>query len=50
MKHYKITFVDNITAETEEEAYNKLLAYLASCSFYGDATAFTFDEEDVHEI
>ena len=50
MKHYKITFVDNITAETEEEAYNKLLRYLNSCAFYGDATAFNFEEEETYEM
>ncbi len=50
MKHFKITFVDNITAETEEEAYNKLLRYLNSCVFYGDATAFNFEQEEVYEM
>jgi hypothetical protein len=50
MKQLKITFVDNISAETEEEAYSKLLRYLDSCAFYGDATAFNFEQEETYEM
>jgi hypothetical protein len=50
MKQFKITFVDNISAETEEEAYSKLLRYLDSCAFYGDATAFNFEQEETYEM
>lgn len=42
MKTYKVTFVDEIEAETEEEAYHKLLVYLSECVQYDDVTAFDF--------
>jgi hypothetical protein len=45
MKTYKVTFTDTIQANTEEEAYDKLLGYLAECVQFGDVTAFDFTEE-----
>lgn len=45
MKTYKVTFTDTIQANTEEEAYDKLLGYLAECVQFGDVTAFDFAEE-----
>jgi len=47
---FKILFEDEIEAETEPEAYDKLLAYLSECVSVGDVTAFEFippgDEEN----
>ena len=43
-KTYRVSFVDNVTASSEEEAYEILLDYLAKCAKYGDATAFSFEE------
>lgn len=42
MKTFTVTFTDEIEAETEQEAYHKLLEYLADCAQYGDVTAFDF--------
>lgn len=44
MKTFRVQFVDEITAETEEDAYELLLTYLRDCAEYGDATAFNFEE------
>lgn len=44
MKTFRVSFVDDITAETEEAAYLILLNYLRDCAEYGDATAFQFEE------
>jgi len=44
MKTFRVQFVDEITAETEEDAYEVLLRYLRDCAEYGDATAFQFEE------
>ena len=49
MKTYRVQFVDLITAESEEAAYDILLRYLSDCAKYGDATAFEFQEEDIKE-
>ena len=44
MKTFRVQFLDDISAETEEEAYAILLESLASMAKYGDATAFQFQE------
>lgn len=44
---YTITFKDTIDAETEEQAYDKLLEYLKKCVDNGDVTAFNFDKMEV---
>jgi len=44
MKTFRVQFVDEITAETEEDAYEILLRYLRDCGEYSDATAFNFEE------
>ena len=44
MKTFRVQFVDEITAKTEEDAYKILLNYLRDCAEYGDATAFQFEE------
>lgn len=43
-KTYRVSFIDNVTASSEEEAYEILLDYLAKCVKYQDATTFTFEE------
>ena len=49
MKTFRVQFVDEITAETEEDAYEVLLRYLRDCAEYGDATAFQFEEVEHKE-
>lgn len=49
MKTFRVTFVDDITAKTEEGAYTILLNYLRDCAEYGDATAFQFEEVEYKE-
>ena len=44
MKTFKVTFVDEIVAESEEQAYCILLKYLTGCVEYEDVTAFDFKE------
>ena len=50
-KTYRVSFVDNVTASSEEEAYEILLDYLAKCVKYQDATAFSFEEtqEEIYQ-
>jgi ATP-dependent Zn protease len=42
---YKVTFEDVIEADTEEQAYQHILAYLEECVRYDDVTAFNFEVE-----
>ena len=44
MKTFRVQFVDEITAETEEDAYEILLRYLSDCAEYKDVNAFQFEE------
>ena len=46
MKKYKVTFVDEIKAETLEDAYDQLILYLSECAYNGDITTFKFEEID----
>jgi len=46
MKKYKVTFVDEIKAETLEDAYDQLILYLSECAYHGDITTFKFEEID----
>jgi ATP-dependent Zn protease len=43
-KQFRINFNDVIEADTEEEAWSKLLDYLAECVQYKDVTVFDFEE------
>lgn len=45
MKIFNVTFTDQISAETEEDAYAVLLQYLESVTENGDVEAFGFSEE-----
>ena len=44
MKSFEISFEDIIQAETEEEAYDMFLEYLAECVKMRDVEAFKFKE------
>ena len=44
MISFEISFEDIIQAETEEEAYDMFLDYLAECVQMRDVTAFKFEE------
>ena len=44
MKTFKVTFTDTIQAETEEEAYHRLIVYLQDVVEFEDVTAFDFQE------
>ena len=42
MALYEVTFRDEIEADSEEEAYDDFLKYLAECVHHQDVTAFQF--------
>ena len=44
MKKFKVTFRDEIEAESEEEAYKNIRDFCASVYNSGDLTAFLFEE------
>jgi hypothetical protein len=44
VKKYLVTFKDKFSAETEEDAYDQLLKYLAEMVRYQDVVAFNFKE------
>jgi hypothetical protein len=44
MAFYEITFRDEIEVDSEEEAYDYFLKYLAECVHNQDVTAFQFDD------
>lgn len=46
---YKVSFQDEIEAETPEKAYDEILAYLQDCVENGDVTAFNFTDENGEE-
>ena len=50
-KTYRVTFIDNVTANSEEEAYEALIHYMGQCVKYKDLTCFTFEEaeEEQHQ-
>ena len=43
---WEVTFRDVIKADSEEEAYDKFLEYLAECVRYGDITTFDFYKKE----
>lgn len=43
-KQFRVKFNDVIKADTEEEAWSKLLDYLAECVQDRDVTVFDFEE------
>ena len=44
MRKFKVTFIDYIEAESEEDAYDNVLDYCAEVYNSGDVTAFKFEE------
>jgi hypothetical protein len=44
MKKFKVTFRDEIEAESEEEAYKNILNFCAMVYNSSDVTAFKFEE------
>ena len=44
MKKFLVTFKDEFSAETEEDAYDQLLKYMAECVRNDDVVAFNFKE------
>lgn len=44
MKNFAVKCDFSIEAESEEDAYEKLLDYLAECVRHGDVTVFDFKE------
>ena len=44
MKEFIVKCDSVIEADTEEEAYDNFLDYLAECVRYGDVTVFDFEE------
>lgn len=44
VKQYVVKFEGTIEADSEDEAYDKFLEYLAECVRYGDVTTFDFKE------
>lgn len=44
MKTFKVTFVDEIVAESEDAAYKILVEYLKDCGKFEDVSAFEFKE------
>jgi|LakMenEpi03Aug12_release.lakeMendotaPanAssembly.Ray.scaffolds.fasta_scaffold6816218_2 hypothetical protein len=44
MKKFKITFVDEIEARSEEDAYAMMVEYLKDCGRFEDVSAFNFKE------
>lgn len=45
MCKFRVTFIDEIEAKNENEAYDLLLKYLQECCDNGDVTAFGFEEK-----
>ena len=46
MKTFSVSCDLDIEADSEEEAYDKFLDYLAECVRYGDVTVFDFKERN----
>jgi hypothetical protein len=44
MAKFKVTFVDEIEAETEEAAYDQVINYMREVVQSEDVTAFDFEE------
>ena len=42
-KRFRVYYIDEVVAETEEEAYDKTLEYLRDCVNYGDVSLFNYE-------
>ena len=43
MKRFRVYYIDEVEAETEEGAYDKTLEYLRDCVNYGDVSLFNYE-------
>jgi hypothetical protein len=43
MKRYRVFYIDEIQANSEEEAYEQTLKYLQDCIEYQDVSAFGYE-------
>jgi hypothetical protein len=43
MKRYRVYYIDEVHANSEEEAYEKTLQYLHDCIWFQDVSAFNYE-------
>jgi hypothetical protein len=43
LKRFRVYYIDEVVAETEEDAYEKTLEYLRDCVNYGDVSLFNYE-------
>jgi hypothetical protein len=43
LKRFRVYYIDQVVAETEEEAYDLTLQYLSDCVKNGDVSAFNYE-------
>jgi hypothetical protein len=43
LKRFRVYYIDEVEAETEEGAYDKTLEYLRDCVNYGDVSLFNYE-------
>jgi hypothetical protein len=43
LKRFRVYYIDEVIAETEEDAYEKTLEYLSDCVKNGDVSAFNYE-------
>ena len=43
MKRYRVFYIDEVQANSEEEAYEQTLKYLEDCIKYQDVSAFGYE-------
>ena len=43
MKRYRVFYIDEVEANSEEEAYDQTLNYLEDCIKYQDVSAFGYE-------
>jgi len=43
LKRFRVYYIDEVEAETEEGAYDQTLEYLSDCVKNGDVSAFNYE-------
>jgi hypothetical protein len=43
MKRYRVYYIDEVQANSEEEAYEQTLQYLHDCIWFQDVSAFNYE-------
>ena len=43
LKRFRVYYIDEVEAETEEGAYDQTLEYLRDCVNYGDVSLFNYE-------